>query len=241
MFPLPLPEDKAVVIRALFNGIARRYDRMNTVMTLGQDRAWRRFAVRRAGAAAGGVGLDVCCGTGMLSAEQARVVGPSGRVVGLDFSEQMLAVARENLRRLDPAGTVRLVQGSALALPFPDGSFDCATVGWGLRNVPDMAAAVGELVRVVRPGGKVVSLDMGQPRAPVLKELYWLCFEKLIPAAGKVLARDRAAYDYLHASARAFPHPRELARLFTSAGLADACAHDLAFGAVAVVEGTRSP
>lgn len=238
MSALPRREEKAAVVRAMFNGIAHRYDLMNTVMTAGQDRAWRRFAVRRAGVRPAGRALDVCCGTGMLCEELAKAVGGAGGVVGLDFSEKMLAVARERFARGAPR-PVTLVQGTAMALPFPADSFDGVTVGWGLRNVPDMEGAIREMARVVRPGGRVVSLDMGQPELPVVRQLYWLCFEKLVPAVGKLLARDRSAYDYLHDSARAFPHPRELAALFGAAGLADARHHNLSLGAVAVVEGTK--
>src|SRR4051812_41741390 len=145
----------------MFNGIAVRYDLMNTLMSLGMDKGWRKFTVQRAGIQQGGSGLDVCCGTGMIVIEQAKVVGPAGRVTGLDFSENMLEVAKGNVAEFKDR--ITLIQGNAMSLPFPDNTFDCATVGWGLRNVPDIMTAVKEMTRVVKPGGMVVSLDMAQP------------------------------------------------------------------------------
>lgn len=236
---LPPKEHKERFVRDMFNSIARRYDLMNSLMSLGLDHSWRRFAVQRAGLAPGGEGLDICCGTGMIVMEQARVAGASGRVTGLDFSEQMLVVAQENLKAFELRDTIRLIRGNAMKLPFEDNSFDCVTVGWGLRNVPDIAGALAEMVRVVRPGGKVVSLDMAQPTAPVFKQLYWLCFDKIIPAMGKLWAGNRNAYEYLHESAQVFPPQWELAEMFSRAGLANAGFHNLAGGVVAVVEGKK--
>lgn len=236
---LPPKEHKERFVRDMFNSIAGRYDLMNTLMSMGLDHSWRRFAVRRAGLTPGGNGLDICCGTGKIVMEQAAVAGPSGSVTGLDFSEQMLAVAQDNLRDFPLRDTIRLIRGNAMKLPFDDNTFDCATVGWGLRNVPDIAGALQEMVRVVKPGGKVVSLDMAQPTAPVFKQLYWLCFDKLIPAMGKVWAGNKGAYAYLHDSAQLFPPQWELADMFAAAGLTETGFHNLAGGVVAVVEGQK--
>lgn len=236
---LPGKEHKAKYVREMFDSIARRYDLMNSLMSLGLDASWRRVAVKRSELAAGGHGLDICCGTGMLAMAQARAAGPDGRVTGLDFSENMLAVARSNLRTFELKDRIRLIRGNAMALPFADNTFDCVTVGWGLRNVPDIPTTLTEAVRVIKPGGKVVSLDMAQPGAPVFKHVYWLFFEKIIPAMGKLWAGNGNAYDYLHSSARVFPHQRELARMFGQAGLEESGYHDLAGGVVAVVEGRK--
>jgi len=176
----------------------------------------------------------------MLALEMARAVGRAGRVVGLDLSEVMLAVARKNLNGLACKEKIRLIQGDALALPFEDHTFDGATVGWGLRNVPDILAAVREMARVVKPGGKVVSIDMGQPGLLGFKQLYWLCLGKVIPVMGAIWAGSRGAYSYLYESALAFPHPRELARIFAEAGLVETGYTDLFGGVVAVVEGRKS-
>lgn len=239
MSNLPSKENKEKFVRDMFNSIARRYDIMNTLMSFGMDKSWRKFTVERSGLKPGGSGLDVCCGTGMLSMEQALAAGPNGRVTGLDFSENMLATAKENIRDFKYRHNITLIQGNAMELPFEDNSFDCATVGWGLRNVPDISTAVKEMTRVVKPGGKVVSIDMGQPTAPVFKQFYWLFFEKIIPAMGKLTAGNKGAYEYLHNSAKVFPPQWELTRMFAQAGLADTVYHNLAGGAVAVVEGRK--
>ncbi len=239
MADLPSKENKEKFVRDMFNSIARRYDIMNTLMSFGLDKSWRKFTVRRSGLKPGGSGLDVCCGTGMLSMEQALSVGPNGRVTGLDFSENMLAIAKENIKGFKFKDNITFIQGNAMELPFEDNTFDCATVGWGLRNVPDILTAVKEMTRVVKPGGKVVSIDMGQPTAPVFKQIYWLFFEKIIPAMGKLTAGNKGAYQYLHNSAKVFPPQWELTRIFAEAGLIDTVYHNLAGGAVAVVEGRK--
>ena len=236
---LPSKEQKESFVREMFNSIAGRYDLMNSLMSMGLDHSWRRFAVKRAELAPGGNGLDICCGTGKIVIEQVRIAGSTGRVTGLDFSEKMLAVAQENLKQHELKDNIRLIRGNAMKLPFEDNAFDCVTVGWGLRNVPDIAGALREMVRVVKPGGMVVSLDMAQPTAPVFKQLYWLCFEKMIPAMGKLWADNKGAYAYLHDSAQVFPPQWELAKMFSDAGLATAAFHNLAGGVVAVVEGRK--
>jgi demethylmenaquinone methyltransferase / 2-methoxy-6-polyprenyl-1,4-benzoquinol methylase len=238
---LPQKEQKETFVQEMFNAIAGRYDVMNSLMSFGLDKGWRKFAVRCAGLKPGGHGLDVCCGTGMLAIELARTTGPDGRITGLDFSGEMLAVAQKNIQGFECRDTIELVQGNAMKLPFADNTFDCVTVGWGLRNVPDIAIALQEMVRVVKSGGKVVSLDMGHPTAPVFKQLYWFWFEKIIPAMGKLWGGNKRAYAYLHDSARVFPHQQKLARMFAQAGLVDTTYHNLAGGVVAVVEGRKAP
>lgn len=238
---LPHKQQKEQFVREMFNAIAGRYDLMNGLMSFGLDRAWRRFAVRCADIKPGGCGLDICCGTGMLAIELARAASPGGQVTGLDFSEKMLAVAHKNIQKSIFRDTIRFIQGNAMQLTFEDNTFDCVTVGWGLRNVPDIEVALSEMVRVVKPGGKVVSLDMGHPDIPVFKQLYWLWFKKAIPAMGRLWSDNKRAYAYLHDSARVFPHQRELARTFAKAGLIDTTFHNLAGGAVAVVEGRKAP
>lgn len=239
MANLPSKENKERFVRDMFNSIARRYDLMNSLMSVGRDKAWRKQTVVRSGLKEGGSALDVCCGTGMLSMELARAAGATGNVVGLDFSENMLAVARENVKEFPLQDNIRFIQGNAMELPFEDNTFDCATVGWGLRNVPDILTAVREMARVVKPGGKVVSLDMAQPTMPVFKQGYWLFFEKVVPAMGKLWAGNKGAYGYLHDSAKVFPPQWELAAIFKQAGLAETGYSNLMGGAVAIVEGTK--
>lgn len=239
MANLPSKENKERFVRDLFNSIARRYDLMNSLMTAGRDKAWRKLTVERAGIKEGGHALDICCGTGMLSMELARAVGNTGSVVGLDFSENMLAVARENLKQFQLRDNITFIQGNAMELPFADNTFDCVTVGWGLRNVPDIDTVVREMARVVKPGGKVVSLDMAQPTMPVFKQGYWLFFEKVVPAMGKLWAGNKGAYGYLYDSAKVFPPQWELAEIFGKAGLVQTGYRNLLGGVVAIVEGMK--
>ncbi len=239
MVNLPGKESKAKYVQETFNSIAKNYDFMNTLMTFGLDKSWRRLVVKRSELKEGGQGLDVCCGTGMLTMEQARVAGSAGRITGLDFSENMIDVAWQNIRDFKFKESIQFIQGDALSLPFENNMFDCATVGWGLRNVPDIFKAVREMGRVVIPGGKVISLDMAQPMTPVFRELYWLCFDRVIPAMGKLFSGNKKAYDYLHDSAKAFVHQKELAGIFAKAGLVETRYLNLCGGVVAIVEGRK--
>jgi len=233
-------KDKATYVRETFNAIAGRYDLMNSLMSLGMDKRWRRLAVQKVGAKPGMNILDVCCGTGQLSMELGHVVGSEGNVIGLDFSQKMLEVAEKTLLQVSNPGHIRFVQGNAMKLPFPDHSFDGVTVGWGLRNLPDLRQGLREMVRTVKPGGKVVSLDMAKPSLLGFKQAYWLYFEKLVPLMGKVWARKASAYQYLHDSAREFPAQEELVRIFAACGLQEARFDNLAGGVVAIVSGTKS-
>jgi demethylmenaquinone methyltransferase/2-methoxy-6-polyprenyl-1,4-benzoquinol methylase len=193
-------------VRAMFDRISPVYDFMNHAMTVGLDRRWRRLAAE-AVVRPGDAVLDACCGTGDLALAAERA---GGRVTGLDFSEQMLARAREKSQ------TVEWVLGDAMALPFPDASFDAATVGFGIRNVPDLEAGLAELARVLRPGGRLACLEITRPEG-LLKPFFRLWFDGLVPWAGKVLPGG-GAYTYLPASVRRFPGPSDLAAAFGRAG-----------------------
>ena len=187
-------------VRRMFDRIAPVYDLMNRVMTAGLDRRWRRVTVEQV-VRPGDRVLDACCGTGDLAVAAQR--GGAGVVVGLDFAERMLDIAR----RKEPA--IEWVRGDMLALPFDDGSFDAATVGFGVRNVDDLEAGLRELRRVLRPGGRLGILEITTPRG-VLAPFYRLWFDRVIPLLGKVLPGGDA-YTYLPASVRRFPVPEELA------------------------------
>lgn len=239
MSKLPGPEQKENFVRQTFNDIAKNYDLLNTLMSLGRDKSWRRFAVNRCELVPGADVLDVCCGTGYLSMQLSETVGSTGRVTGLDFSENMLSVARQNMEGFPLRKVITLVQGNAMELPFADNTFDGATVGWGLRNLPDLRQGIREMARVVKPGKKVVSLDMGKPSMPVFKQGYWLYFDKLVPLLGKLFAGKRGAYQYLHDSAREFPAQQHLAEIFAECGLTETRYHNLLGGVVAVVEGRK--
>lgn len=214
-------------VRSMFDRIAPVYDLMNSVMTAGLDQRWRRLTVRLV-VSKGDRVLDACCGTGDL-AVAARKAG-AGEVVGLDFAERML----ERARRKDTS--VEWVQGDLLELPFEDGSFDAATVGFGVRNVADLERGLAEIRRVLRPGGRVGILEITQPRGP-LTLFYRLWFDLLIPLAGRILPGGKA-YTYLPASVRRFPGPDELAGLLRAQGFGDVTYRRLGGGIVALHTGT---
>ena len=193
-------------VRGMFDRIAPVYDAMNRVMTAGLDRSWRRLAVQ-AVVQPGDRVLDACCGTGDLAIAAER---EGGVVTGLDFSPGMLERAR---RKSD---TVTWVEGDLLALPFDDDSFDSATVGFGVRNVADLEAALAELRRVLRPGGRLAILEITQPRG-ILKPFFSLWFDRIVPLLGKVLPGGKA-YTYLPASVRRFPGAEELEALLEARG-----------------------
>jgi demethylmenaquinone methyltransferase / 2-methoxy-6-polyprenyl-1,4-benzoquinol methylase len=196
----------------MFDRIAGLYDRMNSVMTAGLHHQWRRRAADLAECSPGGRALDVATGTGDLALELAGRVAPGGEVVGIDFSERMLEVARA---KAGPG--VRFEFGNALALEYPDGAFDAATVGFGARNFSDLKRGLSEMARVVRPGGRVVVLEITTPRRPPLSTFFELWFDHAIPALGRVV--DSQAYSYLPSSVRRFPGPEELAAIMSGCGL----------------------
>ena len=214
-------------VRAMFDRIAPVYDVMNHVMTAGLDRRWRRLAASEV-VWPGDRVLDACCGTGDLAVECER---RGGRVVGLDFSEPMLERARKK------SGAIEWVQGDALALPFEDGVFDAATVGFGVRNLADLEGGLRELARVLRPGGKLAVLEITRPQG-LLKPFFRLWFDVLVPFAGRVLPGGEA-YTYLPASVRRFPGPHDLSALLERAGFADVRYRLLGGGSVALHVCTR--
>jgi demethylmenaquinone methyltransferase/2-methoxy-6-polyprenyl-1,4-benzoquinol methylase len=206
-------------VRAMFDRIAVLYDRMNTVMTAGLHHAWRRRAADLAALDPGARALDVATGTGDLAFELAERVAPGGEVVAGDFSERMLEIARAKASARPELGArVRFEPANALALPYADGEFDAATVGFGARNFADLDRGLREMARVVRPGGRVVVLEMTTPQRPPLSTFFGVWFDRLIPLLGR-FAGDAAAYDYLPNSVRRFPGPEALAAAMSAAGL----------------------
>jgi len=212
-------------VRAMFDRIAGVYDRMNGVMTAGLHHHWRRRAADLAVLAPGAKVLDVATGTGDLAFELARRVAPGGTVVGVDFSEGMLELARgkaaagaAGMGRCAPATRLRFEPANALALPYGDDEFDAATAGFGARNFADLPAGLAEMARVVRPGGHVVVLEITTPTHPPLSTLLELWFDRLVPALGKLVG-DAEAYSYLPSSVRRFPPPEELAAVMWGCGL----------------------
>jgi demethylmenaquinone methyltransferase/2-methoxy-6-polyprenyl-1,4-benzoquinol methylase len=222
----------------MFDRIAGVYDLMNTAMTAGLHHRWRERAVDRAEVGPRERALDVCCGTGDLALALAHRVGPQGEVVACDFSEPMLELARRKAAERGVA-TVEFEWADALDLPYETGSFDAVTVGFGVRNLADLDRGLGELARVLRPGGRLAILEITQPRRPPLSVFYSMWFDRLVPLLG-TLAGDRDAYSYLPESVRRFPSPEGLAGMMGAAGLERIRYLILAGGIIAIHSGVRA-
>jgi demethylmenaquinone methyltransferase / 2-methoxy-6-polyprenyl-1,4-benzoquinol methylase len=220
-------------VRAMFDRVARVYDLMNSVMTAGLHHRWRARAADLAQLARGGRALDVATGTGDLAIELTRRVGPEGTVIGSDFSEAMLDLARRK------SSEVRFEWGNALELPYEDGAFDAVTVGFGARNFSELRVGLREMARVTRVGGRVVVLEITTPQRPPLSWFFGLWFDRVVPVLGK-LAGDPEAYSYLPSSVRRFPAPRELGAEMVAAGLTDVRWILTAGGIIAIHVGTKA-
>ena len=214
----------------MFDRIARRYDLVNTVLSAGTDGGWRRAAARATGLTAGGSALDVACGSGRLTAELARIAGPTGRVVGLDFSAEMLAIARRSY----PA--TEFVEGDALKLPFEDGAFEAATIAFGLRNLADPVLGLREMARVVRKGAVVLEFLKPPPTLP--GRAYRLYLRSVLPAVGGAISGAPAAYRYLSDTVDSYRTPQELTAMAREAGWTDVIFKSLSMGTVGIVAGT---
>jgi demethylmenaquinone methyltransferase/2-methoxy-6-polyprenyl-1,4-benzoquinol methylase len=203
-------------VRAMFGSIAGRYDRANTVLSGGIHHLWRRKLVAWSGVRAGDRVLDCATGTGDLAIAFARAAGPTGEVIGTDFSAEMLVPAPEKARRRGVS--VRFEQADVTALPYGDASFDVSSIAFGIRNVADRLAGLREMARVVKPGGRVMVLEFGQPTAPLLRPLFGVYSRKVLPWIGGVVTGNRAAYDYLDRSAGAFPCGEAFAAIMRETG-----------------------
>ena len=234
--PLSGP-DRSQRVQQLFDRIVPRYDVMNRLMTGAQDIRWRRRAARDA-APAGGRALDLATGTGDLAIEL-RAQG-ARLVVGVDFSAAMLHAATAKLRR-KRATSIDLVQADAQFIPFPDASFDCVTSAFLLRNVADLPRCLLEMHRVLRPGGRVVALEITHPRPGPFAWLFGLYFQHVVPRVGKLVSGDSSAYAYLPASLDPFPNAERLAQLFREAGFPRVRYRRVGLGAVAIHTAWPSP
>jgi demethylmenaquinone methyltransferase / 2-methoxy-6-polyprenyl-1,4-benzoquinol methylase len=220
-------------VRAMFDRIARRYDLVNTVLSGGTDGGWRRRAARATGLQPGGSALDVACGSGKLTAELAKIAGGNRRIVGLDFSPQMLEVARR-----DHPG-IEFLEGDALNLPFDDASFDASTIAFGLRNLADPVRGLGEMRRVLKLGGRAVVLEFVRPPKNVVGAAYRLYLRTLLPAIGGALSGQPAAYRYLSDTVDSYRTPEELLQMAAAAGWSHATYKGLAMGTVGIVSGAK--
>ncbi|MBS0388591.1 MAG: bifunctional demethylmenaquinone methyltransferase/2-methoxy-6-polyprenyl-1,4-benzoquinol methylase UbiE [Proteobacteria bacterium] len=231
--------DKAGRVRAVFDSVASRYDLMNDLMSGGAHRLWKQFALALTGLKTGDRVLDVAGGTGDLAVGLARQVGRSGLVMLSDINATMLSAGRDRLIDEGLVGNVLCVQADAEALPFADGSFDCVTIGFGLRNVTDKARALSQMRRVLKTGGQLLVLEFSKPTTPALQSLYDAYSFRLLPLLGRVVAGDADSYRYLAESIRRHPDQETLLAMLREAGLAECRYHNLMGGIVAVHRGYR--
>jgi demethylmenaquinone methyltransferase/2-methoxy-6-polyprenyl-1,4-benzoquinol methylase len=223
----------------VFDSVADRYDVMNDLMSLGVHRLWKRFTLSQTGLRPGDRALDVAGGTGDLAAGLARQVGPAGLVVLSDINAAMLAHGRDRLLDAGHVGGVGCVLANAERLPFADGAFHCVTIGFGLRNVTDKAAALASMYRVLRPGGQLLVLEFAKPVVPGLKPLYDAYSFAVLPALGRAIAGDADSYRYLAESIRMFPDQQTLTGMMREAGFDGCRHHNLTGGIVALHRGWR--
>ena len=218
-------------VQRMFDSIARRYDAFNTVASLGRDESWRRLTARIAAPEPVALGLDAAAGTGKLSA---ALAARAEQVVALDFSAPMLIRGGPDLAARGLAGRIHRLQGDILALPFPDDTFDCATIGFGLRNLADIPLGLREFRRTLKPGGRLAALDIVRPRGVVGKAAYGVGFRRVMPLVGWALSGERGAYQYLPESVERYLDPDELASAMADAGFTDVGYRGLMLGSIAV-------
>lgn len=232
------PEGKEKYVHDMFSRIAGRYDVLNRVMSFRRDVRWRRYAADAAALKPGDAALDVATGTGDLAFELARRVGPKGRVVGVDFVEEMLTIARAKAAKMPDMSICTFSQANALELPFEDDTFRAATIGFALRNVTDIAGCLAEMRRVVAPGGRVVSLELSKPVWPVFRHIYYFYFYRFVPVLGRLGQGVDGPYTYLPHSLTHFPDQASLADIMRKVGLKDVQYRNLTGGIAAIHVGT---
>ncbi|MCP3679029.1 MAG: bifunctional demethylmenaquinone methyltransferase/2-methoxy-6-polyprenyl-1,4-benzoquinol methylase UbiE [Gammaproteobacteria bacterium] len=233
------PTDKQARVSAVFHSVAGRYDLMNDIMSLGLHRLWKRYAIDRLGVRPGQRVLDLACGSGDLTRQLARRVGQRGCVVAADINPSMLAQARQKLVDSGIVGNVDYVEANAEALPFNDDEFDAIIIAFGLRNVPDQLAALVSMLRVLKPGGRLVILEFSKVTTDWLQKLYDHYSFKVIPKIGKLVTGDEHSYRYLVESIRKHPDQQALTALMTAAGWRDIHYDNLHRGLVALHSATK--
>ena len=233
-------EAKAGLVAGVFDSVAARYDLMNDLMSAGIHRIWKRFTIELSGVRRGHSVLDIAGGTGDLAARFADIVGRDGRVVLADINDSMLLVGRDKLLDTGRLGNIEFVQADAQALPFPDESFDCVTIAFGLRNVTDKDAALRAMHRVLKPGGRLLVLEFSKPENELLGRAYDAYSFKVLPAMGRIVANDSESYQYLAESIRMHPDQETLREMVEDAGFSRCEFHNLTGGIVALHRGIKA-
>jgi demethylmenaquinone methyltransferase/2-methoxy-6-polyprenyl-1,4-benzoquinol methylase len=212
-------KSKEEKVHYVFERIAKRYDLMNSVLSAGFHKRWRKLTLKKMNIRPGQSAIDVCTGTGDWAIAMAQQVGPEGKIVGLDFSQEMLRYSYPKIKAAGVEKQISMIYGNAMELPYEDNTFDYATIGFALRNVPDIRRVLSEMMRVVKPGGLVVSLELSKPVWKPFRELYFFYFYKILPMIGNLAARDNISYSWLPESLTNFPDQQELKKIFEEVGL----------------------
>ncbi|WP_414981130.1 bifunctional demethylmenaquinone methyltransferase/2-methoxy-6-polyprenyl-1,4-benzoquinol methylase UbiE [Congregibacter sp.] len=233
-------DEKADMVRGVFDSVASRYDVMNDLMSAGIHRIWKRFTIELSGVRRGNRVLDIAGGTGDLAAKFAPMVGDEGEVVLADINASMLRVGRDRLLDKGVRGNLHYVQADAQYLPFPDGHFDCITIAFGLRNVTDKDLALRSMLRILKPGGRLLILEFSKPRNPLLSKAYDAYSFGVLPFMGRLVAGDAESYQYLAESIRMHPDQETLQQMMEDAGFTRCDFHDMTGGVVAVHRGFKS-
>ncbi|MWC28465.1 demethylmenaquinone methyltransferase [Paenibacillus sp. MMS18-CY102] len=231
-------QSKETHVQSVFQKIAPVYDLMNDLLSFRRHKAWRKFTMKQMNVQPGDTGIDLCCGTCDWTIAIAQASG-SGRIVGLDFSSNMLEVGKKKVEKQQLDKQIQLVHGNAMELPFADNSFDYATIGFGLRNVPDYTRVLQEMKRVVKPGGQVVCLELSKPTWQPFKSIYYFYFQRVLPMIGKLVAKSHEQYKWLPESLKAFPGRDQLADMYREIGLKDVKAFPLTGGIAALHIGVK--
>jgi demethylmenaquinone methyltransferase/2-methoxy-6-polyprenyl-1,4-benzoquinol methylase len=231
-------DSKQSHVHAVFESIAPKYDMMNDILSFRRHKAWRSFTMRKMEIKPGQTSLDLCCGTCDWTIALAKASG-NGQTVGLDFSRNMLDIGQGKIDKLGLGDQIQIIQGNAMEIPFPDNSFDFVTIGFGLRNVPDIVKTLKEMKRVVKPGGKIVCLELSKPTWQPFKGIYYFYFEKLLPLMGKWFVKRYEQYRWLPESLASFPDLQALAELFRDVGIRNVKAYPLTGGVAALHIGMK--
>lgn len=231
-------KSKEQFVHEVFESIAPKYDMMNDILSFRRHKYWRSFTMDKLRVKPGSTAIDLCCGTCDWTISLAEASG-TGRIVGLDFSRNMLDFGGRKIRALGLDKQVELVQGNAMSLPYEDHTFDYATIGFALRNVPDLVQVIREMQRVVKPGGVVVSLELSKPTWEPFKSLYYFYFQKVLPVLGKLIAKRYEQYRWLPESLIHFPDHKQLAKLFEDTGLEQVKVYPLTGGIAALHIGVK--
>ena len=235
-----VPESqKAKKVAEVFHSVAAKYDLMNDVLSGGMHRLWKRFTIELSGVRGGNRVLDIAGGTGDLAAKFSRLVGPSGQVVLADINESMLKVGRDRLLDRGVSGNIEFVQADAEKLPFPDNHFDCVTIAFGLRNVTHKDAAIRSMLRVLKPGGRLLILEFSKPTNKLMSKAYDAYSFAFMPLAGKLITNDSESYRYLAESIRMHPDQETLKSMMVEAGFDRVSYHNMTSGIVAVHRGIK--